>query len=116
MTKDHIDAREWFDLHRDYTPLSTEGGGQVIPLYGLRANVTLGDDNLPRYSWQWDNHDNINRFEMVGMLTALINEILHGHVIDAVEDLKARVAEAGRGGSTGGRGGNGGHDNSGGGW
>lgn len=89
MTFTHNTTRgEWFESHRDYVPATTNDGGQPIPMYGLRMCVTLGDEGLPCYVWQWDNAENINKFEMAGLMTAVRDEMLHAHVLDDLEELK----------------------------
>lgn len=56
---------QWVDAYRDVLP---EG---ATPLYGVRVGVALSAEGRPSYVWKFDNAEDINGFELAGVLAAM---------------------------------------------
>jgi hypothetical protein len=74
------DTSDWIGNYGDITPSGT------LPIYGVRVCVSLDSEGRQQYTWGFDNTEQVNQFELAGVLGALSREV-------ADHMLKYRVSE-----------------------
>lgn len=82
-----LDKNAWVDQHLDYLPVRFESGEVPLPLFGVRASVSIGEYGEKFYGWSFDNLDATNQMELAGFIEALKLEVLRINLRSAMRNV-----------------------------